>query len=232
MKPKTILKMVVDIFMTVALLILMTYELVGAGTHEWVGVTMFTLVIIHLVLNRKWIRGLSKGKYNAYRIFQTALTTLIFSCMAGLMVSGIIMSNYVFKFLNISGGQSFARVLHMLCAYWAFVLMSLHLGLHAHMIMGMMSKTILKKINLAKLGKVILRVVAILITVYGIYAFATREIGSYMLLESQFVFFNFDEPLIFFFTDYFSIMFLFVFIGYYLEKGFRMAKNRKQGQIK
>lgn len=35
MKPKMILKICVDIGMTVALLLLMTYELVGQATHEW-----------------------------------------------------------------------------------------------------------------------------------------------------------------------------------------------------
>lgn len=35
MKRKTILKIAVDIGMTVMLLLLMTYELIGAAAHEW-----------------------------------------------------------------------------------------------------------------------------------------------------------------------------------------------------
>jgi hypothetical protein len=53
MKHKTILKIVVDIGMTVMLLFLMAYELIGEAAHEWLGIGMFVLFIIHHILNRK-----------------------------------------------------------------------------------------------------------------------------------------------------------------------------------
>ena len=56
MKQKTILKIVVDIGMTVMLLFLMAYELIGEAAHEWLGIGMFVLFIIHHILNRKWRR--------------------------------------------------------------------------------------------------------------------------------------------------------------------------------
>ena len=63
MKQKTILKIVVDIGMTVMLLLLMTYELIGEAAHEWLGIGMFVLFVIHHILNRKWSRSVFKGKY-------------------------------------------------------------------------------------------------------------------------------------------------------------------------
>ena len=45
MKRKTFLKIVVDIGMTVMLLFLMTYELIGAAAHEWLGMGMFVPTI-------------------------------------------------------------------------------------------------------------------------------------------------------------------------------------------
>lgn len=62
MKSKMIGKLVTDIILTVALLLLMTYELIGQAVHEWIGVAMFVLVILHHVLNGRWSRGLLKGK--------------------------------------------------------------------------------------------------------------------------------------------------------------------------
>ena len=56
------------------------------------------------------------------------------------MVSGILLSRTVFSFLGIRGGQAAARIVHMLCAYWGFVFLSLHLGLHWRVIMGMAGK--------------------------------------------------------------------------------------------
>ena len=117
MKPKMILKLAVDIGMTAALLLLMAYELVGQAAHEWIGIGMFALFVIHHILNGRWIRNLLRGRYNPVRIMQTGLVLLILCAMAGLMVSGIILSRHALSFLPIKGGRSFARNLHMLSAY-------------------------------------------------------------------------------------------------------------------
>jgi len=115
--------------MTILLLVLMVHQFTGDVAHEWFGAGMFVLFIIHNILNWKWYRNILKGKYTVFRVFQTAVNLLVFAAMIGLMISGIMMSSYVFAFLRISGGMSFARKLHMLSSYWAFVLISLHLGL-------------------------------------------------------------------------------------------------------
>lgn len=130
MKRKTSLKIVVDIGMTVMLLFLMTYERIGEAAHEWLGIGMFVLFIIHHILNRKWSRCVFKGKYTLFRIWQTVLVAGILLAMAGSMYSGVILSEHALSFLPIKGGRAFAREVHMISAYWGFVLMSLHFGLH------------------------------------------------------------------------------------------------------
>ena len=59
---------------------------------------------------------------------------------AGTMLSGIVLSCHALTFLPISGGQSWARTLHLLCAYWGFVVLSLHLGFHWNGMMGLAKK--------------------------------------------------------------------------------------------
>ncbi len=140
MKPKMMLKMGIDLVMTVLLLCQMAYMLVGETVHEYLGTAMFVLFILHHLLNRNWYRSLKKGRYGAVRILQTAVNALVLLCMLGLMVSGVILSREVFAFLPIQGGMGFARILHMLASYWGFVLMSVHLGLHWGMVMGMQSR--------------------------------------------------------------------------------------------
>ena len=56
------IKIVIDIAITVLLLALMSYELIGAATHEWLGISIFLLFILHHVLNRKWLGSMGKGK--------------------------------------------------------------------------------------------------------------------------------------------------------------------------
>ena len=215
MKQKTILKIVVDIGMTVMLLLLMTYELIGEAAHEWLGIGMFVLFVIHHILNRKWSRSVFKGKYTLFRIWQTVLVIGILITMAGSMYGGVILSRHALSFLPIEGGSALAREIHMVSAYCGFVLMSLHLGLHWSMMMGM-AKQLVKEIPTA--GKWVLRGIAALIAGYGVYAFIRREIGHYMFLQNQYVFFDFEEPLIFFLADYIAVMALFVWVSYYFSK--------------
>ena len=44
MKPKAVIKLAVDVFMTLALLFLMGYQFWGEAPHEWVGAGMFLLL--------------------------------------------------------------------------------------------------------------------------------------------------------------------------------------------
>lgn len=227
MKPKLILKLAADMGMTAALLLLMAYELIGQKAHEWIGVGMFVLFVLHHILNSNWSRNLLKGKYAPFRVVQTILVVLVLAAMIGSMVSGVMLSRHVFSFLPIKGGRSFARRLHMISAYWGFVFMSLHLGFHWRMMMGMAGKLWKQP---SALRKWIGRLAAFFIAGYGVYAFAKRSIGSYMLLQTPFVFFDFEEPFFFFLLDYIAVMGLFVFLGYYLGEGLKkIGKGNKKG---
>lgn len=225
MKPKMILKICIDIGMTVALLFLMTYELVGQAAHEWLGIGMFILFVTHHILNRKWSRNLLRGHYTPLRTWQTLLVVLVLLCMAGSMVSGVILSRHVLSFLPISSGRSLARSLHMISAYWGFVLMSLHLGLHWSMMMAMARKAFP---NASSVRTWALRILAVGIVAYGVYAFIERDIAGYMFLRIQFVFFDFEEPLIFFLLDYVAAMGLFVFAGYYFAELLKCCSRKRK----
>lgn len=104
----------------------------------------------------------------------------------------------------------------MISAYWGFVLMSVHLGLHWSMMMGMAKKLFPKP---SAVRKWIGRILALVVAGYGIYAFIKRDIGDYMLLRNRFVFFDYEEPLVFFYLDYVAVMGLFIFIGHYVCAG-------------
>lgn len=130
MKPTATLRLLLDLGMTVLLLLLMSFERIGRAAHEWIGLGIFVLFIAHHVLNRKWAAMLGRGKYSPLRILQTAIAALTLLAMLGSMLSAAIMSQEVFAFIPLFGGLEFARALHMLSAYWGFIFMGLHLGLH------------------------------------------------------------------------------------------------------
>ena len=217
MKPVMKVKISIDAAMALALLLLMAYGLVGEAAHEWIGMGMFALFVAHHILNRKWLLAVGKGKYTPIRMVQTALAGLIFLCMVGSMVSGIVLSRHVFAFLPKHGGYELAGKLHMLCAYWGFVLMSLHLGMHWNMLLAMARK----HLQPSKIRTWALRIAGYSFAAYGVVTFVRRDVGLYLLLKSHFVFFDYSEPLIAFLLDYLAVMSLFVLAGYWLARALR-----------
>lgn len=204
---KTALKRVVDLLMTAALLALMSYSLIGEAAHEWIGMGMALLFVLHLALNRTWLQNLCRGRYTAYRVVQTVFAALCLLAMLGLMSSGIVLSRHVFA-LRIRGWNALARQVHMACSFWGFVLMSLHLGLHWTMVLNAARRfAVTRAKGFRTLGG--------LIAAYGVYAFWKRGFPSYLLLRTHFLFLDYEEPILLFFLDYLAVMGLFVFCAHY-----------------
>lgn len=214
-------RMIIDAFMTLALLLLMAYNLIGDATHEIIGTAIMVLFILHHIINRRWIKSVFKGKYTTFRMFQTFFAAAVLITMLMQIISGIILSKYVFSFVDLKGLTGIARTMHLLGAYWGFVFMGLHLGLHWNSMIGYAAGKLKKQ---SKAKKLLFAMPSFLIAAYGAYAFVDRNVAEYMFLKSQFVFFDFSEPLIIFIIDYTAIMGLFVFIGYYLSK---IIRNRR-----
>ena len=217
MKIKQTVKIIVDIAMTVILLLLMSYSLVGESAHEWLGIIMLFLFVSHHILNSNWSKTLFKGRYTALRIFRNAVTVLVLLCMIGSAVSGIMLSRYVFD-LDIRKMSSVMGTLHMICAYWGMLLMSVHIGTHLNMIISMIRKFFGKS---SKISGLLFRSLAVLAAAYGVYAFFRRDIGNYMFLRYHFVYFDTGEPLIFFLSDYTAVMWLFAYLTYVLTEKLR-----------
>lgn len=204
------IKLFIDISMTVSFLLLMAYHFTGDSIHEYLGFTLFALFIIHHLLNLNWYKNLNKGKYNLNRKLNTFINTMLFICMIGLMISGILFSQRVLSFLNINNSGMFTRRLHMISSSWAFIFMSFHIGMHLGIFINASKKFI-------KIKKPVVIVIGILIAIYGVYAFLKRQLYNKMFLLIDFAFFDYEEPIIFFFTDYIAMMGLFIFISYYLQ---------------
>ena len=214
--------------MTLLLLFLMGYQFWGDTLHEWAGAAMFALFLLHHLLNAAWYKTLFRGKYTAYRIFQLVIDLALFAAMVCLMLSGIILSRHVFAFLPISGGTSLARLMHMVASYSGFVLMALHLGLHWNKILGMTRKAA-KMQTKSRPRTIVLTLLGVGIAVYGLYAFLSRDLLTYMTLQTEFVFLDFGESKLLFYLDYLAMMGLFVFAAHYLGKLCRnFTKHRVQ----
>ena len=208
------LRMIIDITMTILSIILMggNYLFPADIVHEILGVGLFVLWGIHITLNRRWYGAIFKGKYNPYRVMQTIINCCILICTIFLMISGIILSNHIFTFLNIQSGLGFARIAHLLASHWYYLFMSLHIGLHVGRLFQNAT------------AKIIPRIILALVCAYGIYAFIARGVWKYLILQQQFFFFDFEHGNFLFALDYISIIILFATISHLIAS--RLKKNR------
>ncbi|MDE7310951.1 MAG: DUF4405 domain-containing protein [Eubacterium sp.] len=217
MKAKQVIKIGIDLCMTVLLFVLMAFHYAGLQWHEVTGAAMLVLFILHHILNGSWYRMFRKGKYSAGRILLTAVDAVLLIDMALLMFSGISMSRYVFRFLDIPVSKAWARGIHMTASYTGFLLMGFHIGLHYGMIFGMVKK-ICPAVKKNAACTWALRVLAALIAGYGVYALFTRKFVDYISQKVMFAFFDYEEPALSFVLDYAAIMGLMIFIAYYLQR--------------
>lgn len=220
MNEKLIIRIAVDICMTAALLLLMPYSLLSETAHEWIGMAMFILFVLHHLLNRKWISSIMKGKYTSLRVVQTILAVIMFGLMIGSMVSGILLSNHIFKAVRIAGTSTIARQVHMFCAYWGLVVMSIHIGIHWNMAVLMMGRLFKNK---SRFRSILVKGIAVVMACYGVYAFHKRQIGLYLLMKMHFVFYNYSESVAAFMADYMMVMVSIAFVTYYISM---MIKNK------
>lgn len=197
------IRLPLDIMMTLVSIVLMggNYLFPADIVHEILGVGLFVLWSVHIFLNRRWYGAIFKGKYNPCRIMQTVINCCILLCTIFLMISGIILSNHLFTFLNIQSGLGFARIAHLLSSHWYYLFMSLHIGLH----MGRLFQ------NVA--AKILPRIFIALTCLYGLYAFIARGVWKYLVLKQQFFFFDLERGYILFAMDYISIIILFAVVS-------------------
>mgnify|MGYP006895722532 FL=1 len=105
-----------------------------------------------------------------------------------------------------------AAMAHLFCAYWGFILMSAHIGLHWRMIQGIMKSRMSKE--LPPVIQWILRIFAAGVVVYGAYAFFHNRYPSYLFLKTHFVMYDFDATLGSVLFDEITVMGLFLCLAY------------------
>ena len=199
------LKRVVDLLMTVLLLLLMALQVTGKTAHEWLGMGMFVLFLIHQWLNRGWYRALFRGRYGLVRSLWTAVNALLLVAFLVTVESRMMMSRHALAFLDIRSGTYWARLAHLSGSWWSFILMSLHLGLHWGMIAGRLP---------GGWKGVGLNVLAALAAGCGLHLFLIRDISSYLFLTTQFAFLDYDKAAALVLAENLAMMSFWVLLAY------------------
>ena len=179
------LRLAVDGCMLVLLLCLMAYQVTGEKLHEWTGICMTLVVIVHQILNRRWYAALFKGKYNAYRGLVTFIDLLLLAAMAATALCGMGMSEYAVPFLYWPRGADLVRPTHLAMSHWAFLLMGLHLGLHLPVMAG--------KWKLEARAGTMLTVAGALIGGIGFFLFLRNGMPNYLFFRVPFAILDYEK---------------------------------------
>lgn len=216
MSRKLMMRMALDIGMTILLFVCMSYQFVEQKSHEITGTVMFAAFILHHIVNWRWYMNLGKGRYSASRKLNVTLDFVILIDMLVLMIAGMRISGYVFLWMGLNFNLDVARQMHMTAAFSLFLLVGLHIGLHIGMIRGMFRRMPHFEGENA-VPRWILNAGILGISTYGLYAIVRRRFLGYIFGKYHFLIVAYNEPAIRYVFDLLAIMVLIAAVGFRLQ---------------
>ena len=73
MKDRIKIKIAADVLMLILMPLLMLYQIIGEALHEYLGILLTLVFILHTLMNCKWYQGITKGSYSVFRTVQTVI---------------------------------------------------------------------------------------------------------------------------------------------------------------
>ena len=204
-KNNSLVKRIVDVCMTVLLLCLMAYQVTGEQAHEWIGMGMTLLVIVHQILNRKWYGAVFRGRYTAYRALSAAVNILLLLSFVLTAFSGMSMSGYAVPFMYGLTDVALARKIHLSMSHWSFVLMGLHLGMHLPVMAA--------KWKMSDRRKALISVIFCGIAGIGLFLFLRNGMPDYLLFRVLFAFLDYEKPAASVFLENILMLLFWAFVG-------------------
>ncbi|NLK95236.1 MAG: DUF4405 domain-containing protein, partial [Clostridiales bacterium] len=129
MKNNSFFKLIIDMLSLITLFFLFFIKITGNDIHEILGLVLTLFIIAHLLLNRKWITSLIKNissrNINSKHKVIFILNTILFALFCISLISGIIISKFVFNF-GIS--NTILLSLHRISSFMLLIIAVLHLG--------------------------------------------------------------------------------------------------------
>ena len=210
-------KLLLDIALTVILMFIMAYQVTGDTLHEWLGIGMTALLIVHHILNRKWHGALFKGKYGAYRIISTSVNALLLISILITALCGMSMSGHAVPFMYGLVNVMTARKLHLAFSYWSFILMGIHIGLHLKAMTAILPDK----------AKLTFNIILTASAGTGLWLFIKSGIIDYILFKTHFAFLDYETAKWLVIAENLAMLTLFALVGYTAVGLIQKGKGKK-----
>jgi hypothetical protein len=144
-------RLLLDLGTFVLLLVVSAPRATGNTLHEWLALALSGGIVMHLLLNWKWIVEVTyrlSSKYSKGTLVNYILNWGLFSGVIMIMLSGLMISKTVVPFFGISLPESMSwRQLHELSTNIVMILMGLHVALHWSGIVNMFKNIFVPRIS-------------------------------------------------------------------------------------
>lgn len=174
---------------------------------------MFALLFLHNAFNRRWYGTLPNTWRGAKPLVTAVLNLTLLVAIVTLLTTSVLISQSLFGFLAFGGAT--ALQIHVLAAYWALVIISIHLGLHWSIVMNVVRSLVGIRQHSA-VRTLFLRLVALGVAAHGLYSSLEVDIGSKLFLVPTMQFWDFSEDTLGFFLHHASIVGLYACVGHYV----------------
>ncbi|MDF2857239.1 MAG: hypothetical protein K0Q87_3090 [Neobacillus sp.] len=144
MKKANYIKFVLDIILGITFALFYNKNVLGGlQFHEIAGLTICGGILVHVLLNWKWVKNVSLKLFDRKLPNKTRLSyllnLLLLITMTTVVITGIFISRVVFPNINIGNEQSF-KMLHLTVSYLTLIIVAVHVGLHWQWVMNLFKK--------------------------------------------------------------------------------------------
>ena len=188
---------------------LMGFHLWQVSTHEWLGIAFLLIAVKHLVLNTHWFKRLWLGDYDLFRALKLAINIVLAGLLITAIVSGVVLSQHIFADLFFHNASDMVRKTHMTSVHWLQIVIAVHLGMNWKMLARFFSQ--LWYIAERSLMGHSFSLLWLALSGYGLSVFIKRDIFSYLLVQVDYAFLDYGEPVSGFYLDYLAVTILFAY---------------------
>lgn len=218
-----------DGLLLVLFLAVMSFHALPKLLHEVLGLLFPLAAFIHLFLNRRWFSTLPSGKWTVMRFMRVSVNLLLAVCLISIMVTGICLSNHLFKdMIPIALQRSITlHQFHVSLPFAMLILMGIHLGFHWQGWKHRLLQFFHWEADSAAYhwGS---RVLAILFVGIGIYGSMQNRVGDRLLMKHIFATPATDLPGMIYALLLLSVSFIYACLGNGIQAFWQRRKNCKQ----
>ena len=141
----------------------------GGWYHELAGMAFVALLVVHHVLNARWLRAELRRRDWLPLVLDVALLV----CVVGVAVSGMLMAQHV-RLVQMEGAAHLVRPVHACVTYAGLMLISIHAGMH------------LPRRGFDRRAPVARAVLAVMVVALGCFAFVRLNVLAKLTMGMSF----------------------------------------------